>query len=217
MLSLGEYGTGCAESLCTTFYNTTWKLQWSQPQHLKMFKKSKFYFCSWNIWEFPVNELGFGHVYFFQLPTIHLSVLDRDPDVCGGGRLALGGHVPCVCPSLWPSQTQGGAVVASVKQTSSTQGQSEAPCRGHRRWKPPLPPCQVPHLVSARVPQWNPKTHRLLKTVSTLMNPQHQPRLSSFGVCLLGFGQSAFILPRAIIQYALEWPSNQLFYFYLKF
>lgn len=58
----------------------------------------------------------------------------------------------------------------------------------------------------------------LMRIAGTLRKPATQPGLlPSFGLSLLGFGHSVLVLVTVIIQYVLEGPSNQLFYYRLKF
>lgn len=57
-----------------------------------------------------------------------------------------------------------------------------------------------------------------MRVAGTLRKPTTQlGLLPRFGPSLLGFGHSVLVLVTVIIQYVLEGPSNQLFYYHLKF
>ena len=119
---------------------------------------------------------------------------------------------------LWSPGTQSCSAGACIKQLASPRGRygsSLIPVltspSAMPAWENGIPSLHTSWDEIPKCNQSHENSWHLKKTRNATWAPP------SFGLSLLGFRNSVLVLVTVIIQYVLEGPSNQLFYYHLKF
>lgn len=111
---------------------------------------------------------------------------------------------------LWPWQTRG------LRSTSWVLPRVEVTSLlSHCREEALHHPCTQDHIWFLHTSHSEIPKQPVSPSVGALIKPP-APACALSGMCLLGSGRPAIILLTLIIQYALEWASNQLFYYNLQ-
>lgn len=154
-------------------------------------------------------------------PSLILPSQDRDTWCCPGHGELVGlapGGLRCFRIAWHHGPHRPGAALGdSVKQAALFRGKNGASLLSHCAHEAlSIPTLEnhiwFLHMFHKAIPKWSQSRQNCW-----YFNRIPIYSLSSFRMRLPGFGQSALILLTAIIQYVLEWPSNQLFCYNLKF